>query len=213
MGYRALSVKFHGGLRVEAPDAFTAAKKLRPVMEEEFHKRFAIILAYAQKKKEEGTEPTLEAIFKVKNAQWQKPLTDTYAHDIFGIHSAMEQMYKNSDSRLSPLAFGYEVYFTASAIDDSFLCFVESDYEQVYRQALISAAVAQDYGYWDNADLPEDVSDEAWEERAQAWKPLMVEPMEEIGLKFSHPSALNTLIAYDARTVLAKLTEDSFSAV
>lgn len=52
---------------------------------------------------------------------------------------------------------------------------------KAWFEAWCAQAGVREYGYWDNADPPEDMSEEEWTARAQAWAFMLVEPVSMQG--------------------------------
>jgi hypothetical protein len=68
----------------------------------------------------------------------------------------------------------------------------------VYRDMLINSGIVEEYGFWDNTDMPEDVSDADWVLRRHHWESALGGDFSmtpsEAGLSFTFPSRYATIV-------------------
>lgn len=60
--------------------------------------------------------------------------------------------------------------------------------DQDYYEALTASGVVVPYGYWNNSDEPEEVTQEEWEQRKNDWLVLDTDTPADTGLTFSQPT-------------------------
>ena len=61
-------------------------------------------------------------------------------------------------------------------------------------QAFLGCASFYEYGYWNNTDMPEDMPEKEWDERAEAWSVIDYRPMIFQGFSFELSSFTDFLI-------------------
>ena len=155
-----MSIKIYDGLIAADPtdDIFSLIQKIRPVVTAHFRELSLGVIArmYAELAEDPETRKEVHPnryLLSIADQRWQKQQRDldprTRDHDplrcqiVFGAVPDAEN--------------GHKLLLNIFAEDPG------------YRQALIDAGIVTDYGYWNNADQPEDLSADQWRQRREDW--------------------------------------------
>ena len=173
-GGKTLSAKIYTGVKLEANSIYELTKlvklirgKLTLLAQEEYAKAIARMVeqAYAYQKYGVLLDGGLKDPSLIKDVQPDKLLWE-----ICKISRQTMKANKSSETYLELVReLDFNVRLTAFALPDGrFLGipYVEND---VLRKALLDTPEVQEYGYWDNVDKPDNVSDEEWEQRETDW--------------------------------------------
>lgn len=182
-----MSTKIYDGLRGTIEDPFELAAAMRFVLEREFHERFRG-LADAMEKLDPGE------LAEALGGQADKPLQK--ARIPSALHEAIQRVQESKTWTMSPLAIGYEVCLLPNGAGGAPLAMVYGETAGHYRALLLKTGVVEQYGYWDNTDPEEGVSEDDWATRKLAWTPIFNHAPSEIGLSFTHPSSIASELAY-----------------
>jgi len=176
-----MSITIYDGMRSESGSAFEVARQARSVLEPLFFAKAKNLVEVLESRG--GDSP--EDVFSLK-----EPLGKTYdaEHAVF---AAIEQLKRSTVHTLSRADIGYELTLIPSYSDDSVLALIQSE-DKSYGEALLKSGVFQDFGYWDNSDVPEEETAETWEERRRVWGWLTKEDRApvSVGLSINQPSSL-----------------------
>lgn len=193
-----MSVKIYDGLRATEADLFSVASKLRAVLEREFVERFRGLTLEARRLLEEKGEITWDEAFFVDGKLGEKPIKALrLEHDLYQVIKALDEA---SEYTFSSANIAYTVQLLPNAAGGNPLVLVFGEQAEGYRTLLKEAGLVEDYGYWDNSDPDEAVSEAEWEERERAWAHLFNAAPDEIGLGFRHPSSITTQVRARALT-------------
>jgi hypothetical protein len=156
-----MSLTIYEGLRATANDPFEVARQVRAILEPMFHAKFKS--AYEKAKENKGSLWS-EVFFGAS----ESTIPELYRMDL-DLYQIVKNLHSSPQHTFSDLDFGYDVLLYKNAAGGNPLILVFGEKARDYRQLLITAGAAEDYGYWDNADEDEDVSAEDWATRKLAW--------------------------------------------
>ena len=187
-----MSTKIYDGLRAVDRDPFVVARRIRDVLEPWYIERVKNTVAAALG----AHETTYSEAFRFDlppsfRERWDKPIP-TFSWDVArDVVTIVDELFDSATHTFSDLDFGYQVVLLPNGLgDDSeplVLLFCETGGREL-RNALMDAGIVTDYGYWDNTDHPDEVTDEAWDERRRAWMgPLDIDTPAEAGLMIEPP--------------------------
>lgn len=182
-----MSTKIYNGLKAKDSNPFIAMAHIKQVIEPLFYEKFSALVAEA----EEAKDATWADRFILEGKEWEKPIADSRwpSRDVYKIVEELRQ----ARSWYSPADIGYDVTLMPNGKGRP-LVLVFGLQVSDYVQALVSANVVEEYGYWNNSDRPEEISASAWGARAKAWNRITVPPAEA-GLSFSFPGFATTHLA------------------
>lgn len=169
-----MSLKVHGGLKTVDSDVFTAAVAVKEVLDAKFFDLHKLVDEMVHKVLERKPNITWDALAGLSTPEWRFPVagSDISLYTL----KAIEAVKEDSNVTVNPFGIGYNACFLPNRNGGEPLLRVFSDYAAIYEKVLVDEGAATPYGYWDNADPEEDVSDAEWVERGFAWNVLMEEP-------------------------------------
>lgn len=192
-----MSTKIYDGMIAVDKNVFAAQRKIKEVIEPMFYDQFYAALDMVQK----NTDKTWLELFDLprsekRYAAWGGMIGDEAKYQLdFRLYDLIETLQKDPRHTFSSLDFGYEVVLLPNgrglSAEPLALLFSERG-GNAYRSALIEADVLREYGYWDNADEPDDVTDAEWRQRRRAWCKLDI-PRDD-GLLIQIPSRASTIV-------------------
>jgi hypothetical protein len=171
---------------------FVVQRRIKEVLEPLFHAHMADAIMTA----ETSAPATWAQTFRLSGAarydEWRGPITpsDNMAHEVYDL---MRLLKGDPVRTFSQLDIGYDALLIPNGrgvtIEPLVLVFSERAGEE-YRRALIDAGVVREYGYWNNTDGPEGISDREWNQREKAWGKLDVPASD--GLAIAMPTRFET---------------------
>jgi len=195
-----MSTKIYDGLIATRRNAFKVQRDIKAVIEPIFFDKFDQAAAAL-----DGAEGNTWAE-TIKDVLWSKPHYGEFGYKpvgkptSYGTRSDLYELIvllKNDPFHtFTELDFGYDVVLLPNGEglewNPLVLLFSERSGDE-YRKALISAGVVREYGYWNNTDSQDGVSDDEWRRRERAWSKLNV-PADD-GLSFRMPGEYETVWA------------------
>lgn len=178
-----MSTKIYNGLRTRHANVFASAKLIRETIEPMFHQAFndALIIARANPDKTWGD------VFDLPRGTTLSKEKIGNSELIHKLYNTVRELRESPIVNFSMLDFGYTVLLLPNAAGDNALALLFGErLGDAMRDSLKSKGVVEEYGYWNNTDAPDDVSETDWEERELAWSKLDV-PSED-GLLIEMPS-------------------------
>jgi hypothetical protein len=165
-----VSTKIYNGYRISGldggvPDPFAITSDLRDVL------RAIYRAAYAR-------QLTEMACHQIDRAEWVNRTpgdakVQPPGSPLMAAHAAIEQateIIEKQGKRVPPLDFQCEITFLADRLNPAgpiyALLYTE---REDYREEFESIEGVEFWGYWNNTDQPDDVTDEQWDERRQVW--------------------------------------------
>ena len=191
-----MSTKIYDGMIAVDKNVFTAQRKIKEVIEPMFYDQFYAALDMVRKNPDKTWLELFEIFWSSRYAAWGVKIGDETEYQLdFRLYDLIETLRKDPRHTYSTLDFGYEVVLLPNgrglSAEPLALLFSERG-GNAYRSALIEADVLREYGYWDNADEPDDVTDAEWRQRGRAWSQLNV-PRDD-GLLIQTPSRASTIV-------------------
>ena len=193
-----MSTKIYNGMRAVDRNPFRVQSRIKETLEPIFLAKFDDALKKAVSETGKRWDEVFPALFPnsaPEHARWEQAIPEPasrfeIADTLYTLIVALQQTATHT---FSDLDFGYEVLLLPNGrgVSDRplVLLFSERGGEE-YRKALVDANVAEEYGYWDNSDKPDGVTDAAWAERRRAWSKLEV-PRSD-GLSIAMPSRFDS---------------------
>lgn len=192
-----MSTKIYDGLIAVRKHPFTIQAQIKAVLEPHFLAKFRAASDHAEKHVGESWEEVFPGMFSTASpsaAEAAKPIPEGKRARDTQLYKLVELLYKTPTHTFTNLDFGYEAVLLPNGrgLVHSPLVLVFSERGgDDYRKALIDAGVVKEYGYWDNTDPEDGVSETEWDEREKAWSKLDV-PRQD-GLFISQPSNFETV--------------------
>jgi hypothetical protein len=180
-----MSLTIYEGLRATASDPFEVGLQIRSVLEPVFHEKFKA--AYEKAKLNKGV-PWSKAFFVDNDSVIQESTIDLQLYRI------VKKLHRDPRHTFSDLDFAYDVLLYKNAAGGNPLILVFGENAREYRELLISAGVAEDYGYWDNSDEDENVSEEDWATRKLAWSDFADISSGNTSLMITIPDSIETSV-------------------
>lgn len=164
-----MSTKIYNGYRITGtdgrPDPFALTTDLRDVLLGIYRRTYTRTLAEL-------------ACCQIDRVEWvNRTPGDAMAalpdSPLWAAHAAIEEaaeIIEKKGRRVPPLDFQCEIQFLAdSANPDGPIYALLYTEREDYRQEFESIAGVEFWGYWNNTDQPDDVTDAEWDERRQVW--------------------------------------------
>lgn len=217
-----MSVKIYEGLRAaKDTDPFTLAQEIRSVTEHLFYEKIAAYSYEIQHLFEErdlSDDDRLDKVLsRMQSLRWlderdveriegrfsREVLSREREHEM--IWGCVQYFHEHPVRTFSPLDFGYEVHLLPSTLPTRPLALVYSESKD-YLSALLDKGVVEEYGYWDNSDRAEDISEEEWSQRRKDWGILIDShsSTSSQSLHLNHPSRLDVACSRIVSDKLAK---------
>ena len=190
-----MSTKIYDGLRAVDRNPFTVQRRIKEVIEPMFQKRFDQAYKVADANKGKTWSEAFGPIFSPNgpSSEWDSKVIPGFSYEVANqLYELVEALYESAYRTFTVLDFGYEAIILPNGLSirerPLVLVFSERAGGQ-YRDALIEAGVVTEYGYWNNTDQPDGMSDDDWDERRRAWDKFEV-PSED-GLTIQQASKMN----------------------
>jgi hypothetical protein len=181
-----MSLTIYYGLRATTSDPFEVAKEVRSVLEPAFHAKFK----EANDKAENNVGVLWSDVFLLA-PKTEIPHEYRISHDLYQL---VEMMHRKSEYTFSELNFAYDVVLYQNAADGNPLVLVFGDKTREYTELLIESGVVTEYGYWNNTDPEEGVSEEDWAIREKAWSAFAEPELVSTALTISIPDSVETTV-------------------
>lgn len=156
-----MGLAIYYGLRATESDPFEVAKQVRSILEPAFHAKFK----EANDKAEKNVGVLWSDVFRLA----PKTVIPHKYRISYDLYRLVEMMHRKSDYTFSELNFAYDVVLYQNAAGGNPLALVFGDKTREYTDLLVENGVFTEYGYWNNTDPEEGISEEDWETRAKAW--------------------------------------------
>lgn len=191
-----MSTKIYDGMIAVDKNVFTAQRKIKEIIEPMFYDQFFAALDMVRKSPDKTWLELFGLSCKGRYEAWDTKIGDEDKYELdFRLYDLIETLRKDPGHTFSSLDFAYEVVLLPNgrglSAEPLVLLFSERG-GNAYRAALIEADVLRDYGYWNNTDEPDDVTDAEWRQRRRAWSKLDV-PRDD-GLLIQSPSRMSTIV-------------------
>lgn len=180
-----MSITIYDGLRAAASDPFEVGQQVRAVLEPMFHARFKA--AFEKAKEHSGSK--WNEVFSID----KDSVIEENAIDI-KLYRIITKLHRDPRHTFSDIDIAYDVLLYKNFAGGNPLILVFGENAREYRQLLINAGVAENYGYWDNSDEDEDVSPEEWETRKLAWSDFADIHTTTNSLMISIPDSIETSV-------------------
>lgn len=175
-----MSVKIYEGLRAISNNPFEVAKQTKAVLAPMFFEQVKTFVEILKENKEDSLQDLL-----LLPKPFERLRTEEQT-----IFTVIDMLYKYPMHNFSPVDFGYDVILMPSANDDRILAQVFSE-NKAYRAALVQADVFEAFGYWDNSEAEEGLTEEEWDYREASWGYLLDdETPASIGLTIPYPGSM-----------------------
>ena len=180
-----MSTKIYDGLISTTSDVFELNRKIRQVLEPVFLGKFYNIYETVNSLPNDASWSDTGGLFYG---------ADEIDKNDYVLYEKILKLHKTSMHTFSGADIMYDVLIIENFGNGNPLVMVFGEKSQEYIELLKTAGVVEEYGYWDNSDPDETVSDEEWETRKNAWKTLDDKAPSEVGLLVSSPLRLQSLI-------------------
>lgn len=176
-----MSIKIHNGLLSEESDVFKTGRMLRQVVEPIFIKKFT-----------ESKERLFNAAPYAKWSDFGLEGDDSLvgpADDSLQKYNIEEKLYQlvqtlhaKTTRTFNNLSFGYDIGLLPNGNEGGNPLVMIFSEDEEYRSGLVESGVVQEYAYWNNVDRRDDVTQEEWLVRKQAWTTLDDHSPAEMGV-------------------------------
>lgn len=181
-----MGLAIYYGLRATVSDPFEVAKQVRSVLEPAFHAKFK----EANDRAEKNIGALWSDVFRL-GEETEIPHEYRISHDLYRI---VEKMHRKSEYTFSELNFAYDVVLYQNAAGGNPLVLVFGDNTREYTSLLVERDVVTEYGYWNNTDPEEGVSEEEWMTRAKAWSDFAEPELVSTALTITIPDSVETTV-------------------
>lgn len=181
-----MSLTIYYGLRATVSDPFEVAKQVRSVLEPAFHAKFK----EANDKAEKNVGALWSDVF-VGGDKSEIPHEYRISHDLYRI---VEEIHRKSEYTFSELNFAYDVVLYQNAAGGNPLVLVFGDNTREYTSLLVESGVVTNYGYWNNTDPEEGVSEKDWNTREKAWEDFADPELVSTALTITIPDSVETTV-------------------
>lgn len=173
-----MSTKIYDGLIAADRNPFRVQARIKEALEPLFIARFTKAREAAENQRGKPWDEAFPGLFPrtaPQHARWQAPIPDRAFNVAEQLYQLIDDLYQTPTHTFTELDFGYEAALIPNGRGISFsplvLVFSERGGGD-YRRALLEAGVVYEYGYWNNTDQPDEVTDQQWREREKAWDKL-----------------------------------------
>jgi hypothetical protein len=173
-------------------DPFETMRDLRPLLDRMFLERFDEILRRYQSLPAGSSWSSLPCYFMDDDEPLPSgglSLASRLYDRVQGLHDRRERMLTDADIM-------YDVTLIENGRVGGGILGMLFTGDSSYLEPLLSSALADEYGYWDNADRPAGVDGAAWAERRRSWSALIDGDLSPAaaGLSFSNPGRTDTIL-------------------
>lgn len=184
-----MSTKIYDGLIAVDADVFTVATRIREVLEASFIAKFIEMFKELEELPKGSTwDDTPHGMFRGKE--------EIEGHSLdFRLYQKIEELDKSKVWTFSDADIMYQVVILPNMAGGNPLVMIFGGESRKHIKTVIDAGIVKDYGYWDNSDSPEDVTDEEWEVRKKAWSSIYEKSPVEVGVGFGSPSSMQCALA------------------
>lgn len=184
-----MSIKIYDGLIAVDADVFTVATRIREVLEPSFIAKFGEIFRELKELPEGSTWSDSPRGMFVGEEKISGHSLD------FRLYSKIEEYNRSKIWTFSDADIMYQVTILPNMAGGNPLVMVFGGESREYIKAILAAGVAKEYGYWDNTDSLEDVTDEEWITRKKAWSSIYDKSPVEVGVGFDSPSSMQCALS------------------
>jgi hypothetical protein len=173
-----VSTKIYDGMIATDHNALEVGNRIRAVIEPIFKQKYfdAVDRAHANVGMTWADVFHLHGTGKLKE-KWDFPIEDNLYETPRHMYHLIQELRDFPTWTYTEYDFGYSVSILENgngiACRPLVLLFSEA-FGKEYRQALEDAGVVEEYGYWNNTDQPDYLTDAQWDEREKAWDKLDV---------------------------------------
>jgi len=196
-----MSVKIYYGLRATAPSPWRIAEQVREALYPLFAEKIqqlAEVIKHMEATKEGNPEEykrLKSSLLGGEKLPWRNHPRRQYLPPLYKAFMVVEALREIEVHTFSPFDFWFEVLLFENRAGGNPLLMIYSE-DGAYRARLLEAGIAEEYGYWDNADPEEDLSEAEWEERKLAWSGLTGNwAPNSLGLAISPPSRIDVEVS------------------
>ncbi len=183
-----MSTKIYDGLVAVDANVFTVATRIREILAPAFIARFGEIFEELQDLPEGATWDDSNGMFTGKEV--------ISGHSLdFRLYKKIEELDKSKVWTFSDADIMYQVTILPNMAGGNPLVMVFGNESREYIKMIIDAGIVKEYGYWDNSDYPDDVTDEEWAVRKKAWSGIFDNAPAEVGVGFGSPSAMQCALS------------------
>lgn len=198
-----MSTKIYDGMIAVDKNPFTVMQRIKEVIEPMFYEQYfaAYEMVRAEFDKGEESKTWLELFGPFptaddRYAEWDRKISEDAKFLLdTKLYKLIEALQDDPKHTFTSLDFAYRVILLpngrGAGAHPLVLLFSERGGSE-YRSALVDADVLEEYGYWDNTDQPDEITDKEWRHRKRAWDTLDV-PADD-GLLINTPSRTSVQI-------------------
>lgn len=174
-----MSTKIYDGMIATTWNTFELNNRIRGVIEPMFKQKYFDAVNLARK----SAGQSWADVFQLRHGgkleeKWDFPIEDKLWDTPRNVWQIIEDLRTFPARTFSDFDFGYSISVLENGIRPDnpalVLLFSEREAGDEYRKALFGSGVVREYGYWNNTDQPEFISDAEWEDRKKAWSLLDV---------------------------------------
>jgi hypothetical protein len=202
-----VSTTIYGGLIATDNNVFTVAKAIRELIEPVYYEKYAAhydvikasdlsVAAYLR----ENPRNNINGFINVEELITKAGISDDkialYRVDS-DLWNVMDALDKESTHTFSDADIFYHVSLMENLTGGNPLVMVFGTDNEEYTKILTDHGIVAEYGYWDNTDPEEGISDDEWEQRKKAWGVLIEgagKSPHEVALGFDSPSRMSSAL-------------------
>lgn len=181
-----MSLTIYYGLSATASDPFEVAKQVRSVLEPAFHAKFK----EANEKAKKRVGSLWSDVFRLA----PKTVIPNEYRISYDLYQLVEMMHRKSEYTFSELNFAYDVVLYQNAAGGNPLVLVFGDNTREYTSLLVDSGVVTEYGFWNNTDPEEGVSEDDWAIREKAWSDFAEPELVSTALTITIPDSVETTV-------------------
>ena len=188
-----MSIKIYSGMKAYTKDVFKLSSDIRDVLEPIFlDKFFKIYSDYLDLFSSTNNDVQLNSL---PEYFWESTEKISKSRLDYFLYNHIKKLHESDEFSLSKADIFYDVVLLPNGVPDEYplvLVFGESSHE--YEEKLKEKGVLKDYGYWDNSDPEENVSEEDWEKRKLEWGSIQSNSPSEVGLTINCPGRMQSCL-------------------
>lgn len=186
-----MSTKIYDGLIANTKDPFEAARQIREVLDVIYAEKLVELYEIVEKHRKDGSTyaELNKEILILDYESFEEPSKTIISSDLTTV-KIVEKLKSCQQRTMCNYDIGYNVTFIENGNKgENLLVLIYSAYNG-YMEEILKSGVVSEYGYWNNTDEPDDVTEEEWEIRKKAWDKLDI-PADD-GVSFGNPSYLTS---------------------
>lgn len=187
-----MSTVIYDGLRAVDTNLFVVREKINSVVQPIFFQEYDKLEKIVKTAGHRG-ETWCQALNLPRHrfVKWETSINPIMYKEY--LYDLIQEVHVNPMRNFSPADIAYSVHLLPNGLgvgEKPLILLFSERLGNTMRKALIDAGVVEEYGYWDNVDAEDGVSESEWQDRKQAWNLLDIPASS--GLNIEMPNKLET---------------------